>query len=83
MDVQMPIPGMGKSSGDQSFGSGAGADVPLLGGGQIDSDATAMGMQPSGVAGSYLGHRVRSEFVPRADHCRQRATRALFAAIDR
>jgi hypothetical protein len=63
MDVQMPIPGMGKSSGDQGFGAGAGADAPLLGGGQIDSEVTAMGMQPSGVAGSHLGHRVRSEFV--------------------
>jgi hypothetical protein len=63
MEVEMPIPGMGKSSGDQSFGTGPGSDPPLLSGGQIDSDVSAMGMQPSGVAGSYLGHRVRSEFV--------------------
>ena len=63
MDFQMPIPGMGKSSGDQSFGAGAGADAPIQAGGQIDSDITAMGMQPSGVAGSWLGKRIRSEFV--------------------
>ncbi|HEY1900355.1 MAG TPA: hypothetical protein VGG49_11220 [Steroidobacteraceae bacterium] len=38
-------------------------DMPLLSGVQVDSDATAMGVQPSGVAGSHLGRRGRSEFV--------------------
>jgi hypothetical protein len=61
--MQMPIPGMGAGSSAQNFGAGPGAEVPLVTGGQIDSEVTAMGMQPSGTAGSYLGHRIRSEFV--------------------
>jgi hypothetical protein len=41
-----------------------GPQSPLLPGGQIDSDETAGGYQPSGVVGSRLtGRRVRSEFV--------------------
>ena len=64
MDMpQMPIPGMGAGSTAQNFGAGPGAEVPLLGGEQIDTDVTAMGMQPSGVAGSYFGSRIRSDFV--------------------
>jgi hypothetical protein len=41
-----------------------GGETPLLPGAQIDSDETAGGFQPSGVAGSRLtGRRVRSEFI--------------------
>jgi hypothetical protein len=41
-----------------------GGETPLLPGAQIDSDETAGGYQPSGVAGSRLtGRMVRSEFV--------------------
>ena len=37
---------------------------PILSGGQTDSDATAAGLQPSGIVGSRLsGRRVRSEFI--------------------
>jgi hypothetical protein len=70
MDVQMPIPGMGKTPMPGSAMSGAvpsaeapGGDVPLLSGAQVDSEVSAMGMQPSGVSGSLMGHRVRSEFL--------------------
>jgi hypothetical protein len=63
MDTQMPIPNMGPGSVAQNFGAGPGADVPLLSGTQVDSEVTAMGMQPSGAAGSYLGKGLRSEFL--------------------
>jgi hypothetical protein len=64
METQLPIV-TGSGSTDQSFGGGpAGAGLPpIQGGAQIDSDITAMGMQPSGVAGSHLGRRTRSEFA--------------------
>jgi hypothetical protein len=67
MDFQMPIPDLrptpkGSVSSGQPIG-GPGSDVPLQGGAQVDSDVTAMGMQPSGVLGSHFGHEVRSEFV--------------------
>ena len=38
-------------------------DMPLLSGVQVDSDATAMGAQPSGVGGSYLSNGQSSEFL--------------------
>jgi hypothetical protein len=38
-------------------------DMPIQSGLQIDSDATAMGRQPSGVGGSYLDSDVSSEFI--------------------
>jgi hypothetical protein len=38
-------------------------DMPLLAGVQVDSDVTAMGLQPSGVGGSYLTNGQRSEFL--------------------
>jgi hypothetical protein len=38
-------------------------DMPLLSGVQVDSDVTAMGLQPSGVGGSYLSNGQRSEFL--------------------
>jgi hypothetical protein len=38
-------------------------DMPLLAGVQVDSDATAMGLQPSGVGGSYLSNSQSSEFL--------------------
>jgi hypothetical protein len=59
---QLPIAGMGASSVTSNFGVTP-ADVPILSGAQIDSDVTAMGMQPSGTAGSYLGRGLRSEFA--------------------
>jgi hypothetical protein len=37
--------------------------MPIQSGLQIDSDATAMGRQPSGVGGSYLDSDVSSEFI--------------------
>ena len=55
-----PATGLTQSPGQRG---GSIVDMPLLSGVQVDSDATAMGMQPSGVAGSYLGQRVSSEFV--------------------
>lgn len=61
MEAQLPI--ATTQSTDQSLGGGPGAEVPVHGGAQIDSDVTAMGMQPSGVFGSYMGKRIRSEFV--------------------
>jgi hypothetical protein len=61
MDVQLPIPGMNPSSGPSVEG-GPGGDMPLFDGAQVDSDVTATGLQPSGVAGSRLGNRMRSEF---------------------
>jgi hypothetical protein len=61
MEAQLPI--ATASSSNQSFGAGPGSDVPIHSGAQIDSEVTAMGMQPSGVAGSYMGKRIRSEFV--------------------
>jgi len=42
---------------------GSMVDMPILSGLQIDSDVTAMGRQPSGVGGSYLGSDVQSEFI--------------------
>ena len=63
METQMPIV-TGSGSTDQSFGGGpGGAGPPIQGGAQLDSEVTAMGMQPSGVAGSHLGRRTRSEFA--------------------
>jgi hypothetical protein len=38
-------------------------DMPLLSGVQVDSDVTAMGLQPSGVGGSYLTRGQSSEFL--------------------
>jgi hypothetical protein len=38
-------------------------DMPLLSGVQVDSGVTAMGLQPSGVGGSYLTNGQRSEFL--------------------
>jgi hypothetical protein len=38
-------------------------DMPLLSGVQVDSDVTAMGLQPSGVGGSYLANGQSSEFI--------------------
>jgi hypothetical protein len=76
MDIEMPIPAFNlpfhNSNGPDFSGhldirpqgpDGPVSAVPLLGGAQVDSDVTAMGLQPSGVAGSFLGHQVRSEFV--------------------
>jgi hypothetical protein len=77
MDTEMPIPAfkltLHDSTGNPDLSGlsafrpqgpdGPGSAVPLLGGAQVDSDVTAMGLQPSGVAGSRLGHQVRSEFV--------------------
>ncbi|HTV80193.1 MAG TPA: hypothetical protein VMF03_18215 [Steroidobacteraceae bacterium] len=60
MEIQLPV---FQGSSDQSFGAGPGTGPPVFQGAQVDSDTTAMGMQPSGVAGSLLGHRVRSEFL--------------------
>ncbi len=63
METQMPIV-TGSGSTDQSFGGGpGGAGPPIQGGAQLDSEVTVMGMQPSGVAGSHLGRRTRSEFA--------------------
>jgi hypothetical protein len=42
---------------------GSVVDMPLLSGVQVDSDVTAMGLQPSGVGGSYLTNGQRSEFL--------------------
>jgi hypothetical protein len=39
------------------------SETPLLPGAQIDSDATAGGLQPSGIAGSHLTRGLRSEFL--------------------
>jgi hypothetical protein len=61
METQMPI--ITGGSTDQSFGGGPGAGPPILSGAQIDSDVTAMGMQPGGVAGSRITRRLRSEFA--------------------
>jgi hypothetical protein len=63
VDVQqLPIAGMGGSSVSSNFGVSP-ADVPMANGAQIDSEVTAMGMQPSGTAGSYLSKGLRSEFA--------------------
>ena len=64
MDFQLPVRSFGApNGGDQTLGGGPGSDVPVFGGAQVDSETTAMGMQPSGVAGSHLGRQQRSEFV--------------------
>jgi hypothetical protein len=74
MDIEMPIPStmsahnftgapFSVSAIRPQGPDGPGSAVPLLGGGQVDSDVTAMGLQPSGVAGSLLSHSVRSEFI--------------------
>jgi hypothetical protein len=65
MDTQLAMtPGMGRPAPMLFAEEGAGStDNPLLPGGQVDSDGTAEGMQPSGIAGTYLGRSVRSEFV--------------------
>jgi hypothetical protein len=62
METQLPIV-TGSGSTDQSFGGGPGTGPPIQGGAQIDSDVTAKGMQPGGVAGSRITRRLRSEFA--------------------
>jgi hypothetical protein len=65
MDIQIPtIEGFGPPRADLSVEAKPGnGDFPIFSGGQVDSDVTAMGLQPSGVAGSYLGRGQRSEFI--------------------
>ena len=61
MEMQLPVGTAGST--DQSFGAGPGTGPPIFTGAQIDSDVTAKGLQPSGIAGSRLGKRLRSEFA--------------------
>jgi hypothetical protein len=65
MDTQnATIEGFGASQSPLfAEGKPGNTDFPIFSGRQIDSDVTAMGAQPAGVAGSYLGHQVSSEFV--------------------
>jgi hypothetical protein len=66
MDIQHPIYMGGGASGALSAFPEARAgnpEMPISFSVQVDSDVTAMGMQPTGISGSYMGHRVRSEFI--------------------
>jgi len=65
MDLQIPtLEGFGPPRNDPSEESKPGnGEFPIFSGAQVDSDVTAMGAQPAGVLGSFLGHQVRSEFI--------------------
>jgi hypothetical protein len=63
MDYQPPVIGLSKGPPPSDTQFNPAADSPFLTGVQLDSDVTAMGMQPSGVAGSRIAKGLRSEFA--------------------
>jgi hypothetical protein len=63
MDYQPPVIGLSKGAPPSDTQYNPGADSPLLTGVQLDSDVTAMGLQPSGIAGSHIARGLRSEFA--------------------
>jgi hypothetical protein len=63
MDYQPPVIGLSNGAAPADTQYNPGADSPFLTGVQVDSDVTAMGMQPSGVAGSFIKKGLRSDFM--------------------
>jgi hypothetical protein len=66
MDIQRPIyMGGGASTAVTAFpeARAGNPEMSVSPSAQVDSDVAAMGAQPTGISGSYLGHRVRSEFI--------------------
>ncbi len=82
MDYQPPVIGLsGSPPPDMQIDPAASS--PILSGAQLDSDETAMGLQPSGIAGSHIAKGLRSEFAHVLIIADSTPCRPLFAAVHR